>query len=1294
MRQALRQRRPDLPTRVLFGTTLVVGASVLGLVAVFLLRQESVIHRQYELRAEASANAIARESQFALLVGDAADLKRMAEVAVAGSQDVLYMVVEDASGEPIAAAHRSPLTARTVPGGTGGIKTIATRLLKIGPNSDIECIEASVPAVAQPEGEFFSRRSDPQPVLGRIRLGMSLQARHAMLVSSMRYAAAIGVLIILAGSVAAYFQLRQKRAEAKFLEAEERLSFLVSLSPAVLYSCEFQHQPRMTFVADNVREVLGYDPEQFAEAEFFRSNLHPEDRPRAEAMLEEMRHSGQHIGEYRFLHRDGKYRWLQDHRKIAPGASGRPAQLVGLLFDVTEKMEAAVALRNSELRYRELTEMLPETVFECDADGKLTITNQSGLHVFGISRGDLEQGVNVFEMVVPENEGKTGISLAERLHHHDQGSQECTVCRKDGRTFPAAVYTSPILSGGGPAGLRGLLIDVTQQRQAEEARREWARLVETSNDAVIKIVDTTVEFWNAGAERIYGYSAEEMLGHSIAEIAPEERLSEDTDLRDRVLRGEVITNFTTQRLRKGGQLVDVSLSFDPLHDPSGHPVGCVCMARDITADKEKERELLKRNSLLELLQASAVAANQAVVVEEALQRCLDLICSYTGWPIGHAFLMPAGGESVLGSAGLWHVDEPQRFQEFRRASEQLAAPPYLGLPGRVLTSGKPCWVADLAADEGITRRKLATDLGLKAAFASPVLAGSEVVGLLEFFSPTAIEADDPFLRAVTSIGVQLGRVVERTRAGRALKESEARYRAITENAAHGVLTMDEDGHILYANRTSSLLFGYLRAELVGMHVTQLLPEWMRESHGERLLKVAAQSEDTFSLRPYESAGLDKNGRGMLLEISLTGFRAKDNRKVGVAVIRDVSERKRAEDAVQKAHQALRAVIDTSPLAIVALDLGGIVQSWNLAAERMFGWRGDEVLGRPLPDLSDGIPADRMRRLEAGETLVFEGRRKRKDGSLLEVGVWAAPFRGVGGAVTGILVEYADLSARKLLEAQLRQAQKLESIGQLAAGLAHEINTPIQYVGDNTRFLEEAFGELAGLFEACEGVVGAASNGGVTRDLLDKMNKASEKADMGYLRGEIPKAIEQSLEGVARVAQIVKAMKEFSHPGSAELTAVDLNRAIESTILVCRNEWKYVAEMVTEFDAGLPVVPCLPGEMNQVILNLLVNASQAIADVVKQRGGKGTIKVSTRSDGEWAEMRIQDTGGGIPAAIRARVFDPFFTTKEVGKGTGQGLALAHSVVVQQHRGSITFETEEGVGTVFIIRLPLTESGGKP
>ena len=278
---------------------------------------------------------------------------------------------------------------------------------------------------------------------------------------------------------------------------------------------------------------------------------------------------------------------------------------------------------------------------------------------------------------------------------------------------------------------------------------------------------------------------------------------------------------------------------------------------------------------------------------------------------------------------------------------------------------------------------------------------------------------------------------------------------------------------------------------------------------------------------------------------------------------------------------------------------------------------------------------------------------------------------------------------KQAQTKMSQAGKMEAVGQLAAGIAHEVNTPTQFIGDNTRFLEEAFDDVQRLLAKYAQLLEANRNGSVTSQLIEEVGATLEEVDMEYLAEEIPKSIKQSIEGLQRVAKIVRAMKEFSHPGGKEKEPVDLNKTIESTITVSRNEWKYVAEMVTDFDASLPEVPCLVGDLNQVFLNMIVNAAHAIAGAVgDDSSDKGMITVSTRRDGDWVEIRIGDTGTGIPKETQSRIFDPFFTTKEMGKGTGQGLSIAHHVVVEKHGGTITFETEVGQGTTFIICLPLT------
>lgn len=405
---------------------------------------------------------------------------------------------------------------------------------------------------------------------------------------------------------------------------------------------------------------------------------------------------------------------------------------------------------------------------------------------------------------------------------------------------------------------------------------------------------------------------------------------------------------------------------------------------------------------------------------------------------------------------------------------------------------------------------------------------------------------------------------------------------------------------------------------------------------------------------------------------------------------EVAERQRAQEILRQAHRDTEVLLNSVPSLLIALDANGHIRQWNKAATMILGWQEGDVPGKTLDEcgvkwLTASISAQVAARVQDPSACSLDDIRLDKSGVIRSLGLNAIPLNTDGAA--GILVVGADITDRIMLKEQLLQAQKLESIGQLAAGIAHEINTPTQYIGDNVRFLKDAFQDLSGLLANYGRLLVTAKDAALPGQIVQEVSAAVEHADVGYLLEEIPKAIEQTLEGVARVSKLVGAMKDFSHPGSKEKTFLDLNRAIESTITVARNEWKYVADLETDYDSSLPMVSCLPGEFNQVILNLIINAAHAIADVVSKGGStKGKIKVQTRNCPEWDEIRIQDTGSGIPEKVRARIFDPFFTTKEIGKGTGQGLAIARSVVVDKHGGTIHFETEEGKGTTFIIRLP--------
>jgi PAS domain S-box-containing protein len=532
----------------------------------------------------------------------------------------------------------------------------------------------------------------------------------------------------------------------------------------------------------------------------------------------------------------------------------------------------------------------------------------------------------------------------------------------------------------------------------------------------------------------------------------------------------------------------------------------------------------------------------------------------------------------------------------------------------------------------------------------------------------------------------LSDITRRKQAEAELRSKTAFLQAQTNATLDGLLVVDDSGRKLLANERF-------------LELLEMPSELIEDADNQKMLAYAVtrmKDGDSFLTKvkhlyrhPTETSRDEielKNGR--ILDRYSAPVVDKDGTYYGrIWNFRDITEQKRNQDTLQQ----LSLAVEQSPSSVVITDPQGNISYVNGKFTECTGYTLQEVLGKNPRILNGGkCPAELYRDLWSTITQGREWRgelcNKKKNGEIFWESATITAMTNPNGQITHFLAVKEDITEKRSLESQLRHAQKMEGIGQLAAGIAHEINTPTQFVMDNLTFLRDSMksvNELLGQYRtALQGLAGS-----LTAETILRLKEAEQAIDLEFVREEVPRAIDQSLEGAKRVAKIVRAMKEFSHPDSAEKTATDLNRTIESTITVARNEWKYVSDVTTEFDPQLPAVVCYPGDINQVVLNLIVNAAHAIKEKVKE-GEKGRITVRTKSLEGYAEISVSDSGTGIPEAIRQRVFDPFFTTKEVGKGTGQGLALAYTVVVKKHGGKIWFETEMGEGTTFFIRLPLS------
>lgn len=425
---------------------------------------------------------------------------------------------------------------------------------------------------------------------------------------------------------------------------------------------------------------------------------------------------------------------------------------------------------------------------------------------------------------------------------------------------------------------------------------------------------------------------------------------------------------------------------------------------------------------------------------------------------------------------------------------------------------------------------------------------------------------------------------------------------------------------------------------------------------------------------------------------------------------------RAENEALRAQLALRdhALDGTSSFFVIARqeDPIPIIVYCNKVVADQHGYSREELIGKPISFLTQwmGRNSDDLGEvqaaLRAGRTFQYEDEVTRRDGSTFWLGVSIRPLYDAAGRLTHSVVVGADITAKRIetrkkqelqdklvaemqererMVIELQLAQKLESVGRLAAGIAHEINTPIQYVGDSVHFLRSAFDDFDKLFECANQAMALLPESPQRSAYELEVAEAAQKYDLEYLRVEVPKAFTRTFDGVERVTNIVKAMKEFAHPDAKEQSPVDLLHALQTTLLVASNEYKYVAKVRTEFEE-LPFVVCNVGELNQVFLNLIVNAAHAIKDAGKDVD-TGEITIRAILEGEQAVICVSDNGCGVPAENLSKIYDPFFTTKEVGRGTGQGLAISHSIVVDKHGGEISVASEVGVGTQFTVRLPI-------
>jgi len=502
---------------------------------------------------------------------------------------------------------------------------------------------------------------------------------------------------------------------------------------------------------------------------------------------------------------------------------------------------------------------------------------------------------------------------------------------------------------------------------------------------------------------------------------------------------------------------------------------------------------------------------------------------------------------------------------------------------------------------------------------------------------------------------------------------------LLETLPDAIVAVDGDGTIVQINSQTQALFGYTRDELIGQKVEVLVPESYRPQHHQHRASFAQTPRTRRMGADLDLSGRRRNGSEFPVEISLSPV-FTDKGTFVLSAIRDISDRKRIAEELRRANEELHRrtteqlgeyrsrlalIIDSSDDAIIGKDLNGMISSWNKGAERIYGYTPDEIVGKHISllapsDRRDEIP-EILGRIAQGERIEhFESARVTKDGRQLDVSISVSPMRDTKGSIVGASVIARDITAQKKAEGQLHQAQKMEAIGRLAGGVAHDFNN------------------ILGIISACAEFLRDRIN-------IDDNNKATTSGPLQYV-DNIRKATE-------RGSALTRQLLTFSRSSAIKPCILDLNERLRDVSKLLRPLMGDDVEILIVSKSPAAVVEADPGQLDQIMVNLAVNARDAMP-----RGGKFILETrAERFDqglaeqhqhlppGKYVLLSVSDTGTGMDEATVARIFEPFFTTKEIGKGTGLGLATVYGIV-KQSAGHILVYSELGHGTTFKIYLP--------
>jgi two-component system cell cycle sensor histidine kinase/response regulator CckA len=767
-------------------------------------------------------------------------------------------------------------------------------------------------------------------------------------------------------------------------------------------------------------------------------------------------------------------------------------------------------------------------------------------------------------------------------------------------------------------------------------------VVEHARDLVSVLdPDRRIVYASPSHERVLGHPTDELIGTDpLDAIHPNDRevAQQALDAAD----GHA-TRF--RQLRHNGSWAFLEGQATPIPGPDGAPRFLVMVSRDVTARERAER---RRDAQYAVTRVLAGARTVGQAADGVLRAVGELLF----WELGLLWQVDPDGD-VLRCVAMWQTDdltplevEPISRETVLRRGERL--------PGRVWESGRPDWTADVLGDRRQPQRRAD---GLHSGIAVPVAAGGGVWGVLEFCARKVRTPDEDRLRVFASFAGQLGQFIERTHAEEAVRDEEARKRAIVESALDGIVTMDHSGRIVEFNPAAERTFGYAAADVVGRELAEVLvPPSLRPRHRAGLARYLETGRSDIVGHRIELPALHADGHEIPVELAIARVNLPGP-PLFSGYIRDISKRKEAEEELERSRTMLAAIIDGTPDAVFVKDRAGRYLLINEAGAQALGRTVEEVVGRDdtalmAADAAADIMARDREVMESGETVVAEEKLVTDGGTQVFLATKAV-YRVGSGDVIGLIGIAHDVTERRRLAAELQQAQKMEAIGRLAGGVAHDFNNILSVI--------RGFGDLS-----------VRQLAGADATVEDWLHQVTRAADQGT-------ALTRQLLAISRRQPI-------------ETEVLELNDVVAEMDALLRRVLGEDLRLVTVFGASPGAVEANRSQLEQVIMNLAVNARDAMP-----RGGKLTIETADvmidedtaprfgLSPGRHVALRVSDTGVGMDADLRTRIFEPFFTTKEASRGTGLGLSTVYGIV-NQAGGHISVHSAPGAGTTFTIHLP--------